>query len=104
MAKLSKADTTWKLPKQVIIKGFDYKVAYDDTLAEKGLLGEIQLLHGVISIRPGMSEAMEKVVLFHEIGHGYLFHSGIKEHDEQHLDVLSTGYFQMGRDNPGLFN
>lgn len=91
-----------KLPEQVKICGFNYTVQYDETLAERGLLGEIQLLHGRIHIRPGMSKDIEEIVLWHEMGHGWLFHNGIHEHDEKHLDLLSTGGVVMRRDNPEL--
>lgn len=89
--------------KPIDILGYSYTVEYNDLLAERGLLGEIQLLHGKIYLRPGMTDEVEEVVLDHEIGHGILFHSGIKEHDEKHLDVLSSGYRYVRRKNPGLY-
>lgn len=91
-----------KLPEQVKINGYIYTVKYDDTLSEEGLMGRIQLLHGVIDLRPGMSHDMELTTLMHEVGHGYLFHGGMKEHDERHLDMLSSGFLTFVRDNPGI--
>lgn len=90
------------LPKQVKITRYVYDVEYDDKLSEEGLLGKIELLHGKIYIRPGMSPQMEETVLRHEMGHGWLFHNGVQEHDEKHLDLLSTGYMVMQMDNPEL--
>lgn len=90
------------LPKKVRIGAFDYKVQYEEQLSEIGLCGRIQLLHGIIDMRPGMSADVERMVLLHEVMHGYLFHAGIQEHDERHLDVLAHGVAQIIRDNPEL--
>lgn len=91
-----------KLPKQVTIMRYVYDVEYDDKLAEEGLLGKIELLHNKILIRPGMTVAIEEKVLRHEMGHGWLFHNGMQEHDEKHLDLLTTGHRVMDLDNPEL--
>jgi hypothetical protein len=90
------------LPKSVKIGGMVYKVQYSPELNDVALCGRIQLLHSVIELRPNMSPDIELLTLVHESAHGYLFQAGVKEHDEQHIDVLSNGMVQFVRDNPGL--
>lgn len=79
-----------------------FVVRYEPVLADEGILGRIALLQGVIELRPNMSEYMERQTLLHEALHAILFLGGIKQHNDQELDVLARGVLQLVEQNPEL--
>ncbi len=90
------------LPKSVKIGAFDYCIEYNSRISEEGLCGKIQLLHNKIELRPEMSPDAERLILLHEVFHGFLFLAGIKEHEERVLDVLAHGVIQLAQTNPEI--
>lgn len=79
-----------------------FVVRYEPSLADEGILGRIALLQGVIELRPNMAAYMELQTLWHEALHAILFLGGIKQHDDQMLDVLARGIIQLMSQNPEM--
>ena len=93
-------------PTRIRIQGIDYRVEYVkhktdvDRQHEQALLGEINYNDGVIRLayRP-LESAMEQTLL-HEVIHGVAYYLGLSL-DEDVVDRLSVGLYQVMRDNGG---
>ena len=81
----------------VNICGIPYKIEYcDENFSYDDHFGRIVYSEGVIRINKNCSKEMRKEVLFHEIVHGILFHTGQYVHnDEPLVQALANAIYQM---------
>ena len=81
----------------VKICGVPYKIEYcDENFSYDDHFGRIIYSEGVIRINRSCSEAIRKEILFHEIIHGILFHTGQHAHnDESLVQALGNAIYQM---------
>jgi len=99
-----------KIPKNIKIGWRDYKVKFvEERRDEKGdyLDGEIDFLNHIIYIDDNLPSEDEKVIAFlHEVVHG-IFNSQCHSDwcdNEDLVEGVSEGLFQLMRDNPKIFN
>ena len=90
------------LPESIRIGWQTFDVVETTSLTGDGLAGEIRYMENVIRMMPGLGKDFALGVLVHEIVHGVLYAAGIREHDEQLVDVTAQGFIQVVRDNPDL--
>ena len=69
---------------------------------DKKLDGEIYYTPPGIALAAGLGKQGERVILWHEILHGILTHSGRTDVDEGIIEALSYGIAQVIQDNPRL--
>ena len=99
-----------KIPKQIKIGWRDYSVEFTEERIdeEEGELldGEIDFLNHIIYIDNNLYYEDEKVIAFlHEVIHG-IFHYQCHSdwcNNEDLVEAVSEGLFQVMRDNPKLF-
>ena len=99
-----------KIPKTVKIGWRNYTVKFiDERRDEKGNLldGEIDLTNHFIYIDETIANEEEKMIVFlHEVVHG-IFHNQRHNkygNNEELVEAISEGLFQLVRDNPNLFS
>ena len=80
-----------------------YTVEQDDELFGMNLDGEIMHSKGRIRLRPDMTREYEFMILWHEVLHGIMTHTGIDEllgeHEEKFIKVLAYGVADAIRNN-----
>lgn len=84
------------------IGAYDISIVADPQLLRSGHMGEIDTMHLVLRILPGLPDAMTLRVILHEAIHGILDNAGVNDHDERSIDAISSGLVQIFRDNPWL--
>jgi len=99
-----------KIPKTIKIGWRDYAIKFvDERRSEEGELldGEIDFLNHIIYIDNNLFQEDEKVIAFlHEVIHG-IFHNQCHSdwcNNEDLVEAVSEGLFQLMRDNPKLFS
>lgn len=93
-----------KIPKSIRIGGVEYAVNMVDWLANGSQLayGHIDFDKCLIEISETAAVNHEKrcMVMWHEILHGIVEHTGIEiENEERVVDVFSRGIYQVLQDN-----
>jgi hypothetical protein len=66
------------------------------------LLGQIRYDDQVIDLEAKQGLDAKRVTLIHEILHGIFFNAGLRDHDEQIIDIVATGLLDLLRQNPHL--
>lgn len=98
-----------KIPKTIKIGWRTYTIQFtEERRNEKGDLldGQIDFTNHVIYIYKNLPFEDEKIVAFlHEIIHGIFFSQGHSEwgDNEELVEAVSEGIFQVMSDNPNLF-
>ena len=87
--------------KQIRIGAYDYSLmVQEDLLSDRHetLLGEIKYNQQEIRIELNQTQQSKAIVLLHEVVHGILSNSGIKQ-NEKTVDQVSQGIAMFLRDN-----
>jgi len=66
------------------------------------LLGQLRYDDQVIDLEAGQGPDAKRITLIHEILHGIFFNAGLRDHDEQLIDLVATGFLDLLRQNPHL--
>lgn len=90
------------VPAQVKIGHFTWNVRGVDNFDTDGTWGECDHESLEIRIKKSLPEPHRVVTFVHELMHAMLAHSGIMEHDEQHINALSVRLVEVLRDNPDV--
>lgn len=95
---------------KINIGGFDYTVEENNDIAEQGsLFGSTHHNSQKIFIKPNTTKQQKTATLIHEVMHVIWFNTGlrsrdnIREHEEEIIDALSNGIYQVLKDNKGLW-
>ena len=97
-----------KIPKTIKIGWRNYTVKFVEGIRdEKGemLDGEIDFSNHIIYINDNLNEEEKEVVFLHEITHGIFndkCHSEWQDNEDL-IETISEGIFQLMLDNPKLF-
>lgn len=97
-----------KIPESVRIGGIEYPIVYVENLNNGVNLayGHIDYDNSVIELSDtsGVSHQRRCITLWHEILHGIRNHAGLEiENEEEVVDVLSRGIYQVLQDNGKRF-
>lgn len=91
--------------KNVVIGPIEYDVTEEERILNdqnQDLIGQIFYEKGTIKILKDIKEDVKRAVLLHEIIHGIFDGAGMRDHDEQVVDMLSHGLVMVLMDNPEL--
>lgn len=90
----------------IYVGGFEYSVVSDAEsdayLVHAGLQAEHDGYYSVIKVSTAMDEQCTAQNLMHEVQHAIVRVYGARHTDEEGIEALSQGWFQVVRDNPGL--
>lgn len=97
-----------KIPESVRIGGIEYPIVYVENLNNGVNLayGHIDYDNSVIELSDtsGVEHQRRCITLWHEILHGIRNHAGLEiENEEEVVDVLSRGIYQVLQDNGKRF-
>lgn len=90
---------------KVKIGPLTYTVVEVDELAgeESGdLMGDASYEKSRIRLERTLPPDVKQIVLWHEILHGILHNADKRDHDEEYIDIISTGIVQILQDNRHL--
>lgn len=91
-----------KLPQQVKVGPMVYTVTEDTSRATDGVYGAILYADSCISLQPGLTQAFQEVILWHEMIHAILSQSGLRDQEEQVIHAIAYGVVEVLKDNPEL--
>ena len=69
---------------------------------DEKLDGNIKYGEGVIYVEASLTGSPRRQVLWHEILHALVVHTGRRKHDDELIDALAYGIMQVLQDNPFL--
>lgn len=93
----------FRLPKKLRVGAYLYQVKEMQRVADEQRFGQIVMTEDVIELHPNLSPTRQKTTLLHEAIHSIMEQAGIPEHDEQIINILSSGFVRLLDDNPGVF-
>lgn len=98
----------FKIPKTIKIGWRTYTIKFvEEKRDETGDLldGYIDFANHIIYINSTLNEDEQKVTFIHEVQHGIFFSQCHSEwgNNEELIEAISEGMFQLVRDNPKMF-